>query len=541
MKTWMMIWGAALIALPGTAQEMRTVDSRVVSATVFQNRALVTREGTISLPAGTHALVFGGLTPELLDESVRVTGEGTMPVRIVDVRIETAFTAEILQARRKSLEEKLDGLIFEQQAVKDRISVRETEKAFIESLRAESPKEINKTLLSAAPNTQNWQSMLTFFNKNLTEIYGQIRTLRAEHAELQKRIDALQKELDGLSPAAADRFKNIVVTVDLKAPARVTLHPSYMVGRHASWMPVYDLRVEPETRRMDMTSYGLVRQNTGEDWNDIRLTLSTAQPMISQTIPYLSPWHVDFIRTETARSGVLMKREMTTLAVEAPAAPAADAFEAAPVTAQAETRGTATIFTLGGRNTVPADNAPHKATIALVTLEGEFEYVSVPKLADKVFLRGAAANSSDAPFLPGEVGIFVEGDFVSKTRIPYIAQNDTLSLALGVDENIRVERKLINRFVEKKGLFGGRRKITFTFETRIENHRNTAETVRVIDQLPLSRDEKIRVRLLDPPEDEVRIDSQNRVEWRVPLNPGEKKTLPFRFEVEYPEGTDINL
>lgn len=111
-----------------------------------------------------------------------------------------------------------------------------------------------------------------------------------------------------------------------------------------------------------------------------------------------------------------------------------------------------TIFEIPTKNSIPSDNTPHKLTIAMDDLPIEFEYTSIPKIVPKVYLKGKIVNNKNYPLLEGEINVFVDNDFINKTYLNTIVPNDTLELALGVDERIRAEKILINKFVESKGL-----------------------------------------------------------------------------------------
>jgi hypothetical protein len=120
------------------AQKSTILVSKVVSATVFVNRATVTREAELDLTPGQHQLLFSGLTPTLADETVRVSGEGSAAVKILDVKVETEFTGDIQNREIRELQKKLEAIKLDDQKASDRKSVLESQKSFIESIRVES-------------------------------------------------------------------------------------------------------------------------------------------------------------------------------------------------------------------------------------------------------------------------------------------------------------------------------------------------------------------------------------------------------------------
>lgn len=533
------IAAAAVVRL--AAQESIPVDSKVVSATVFQSRAMVTRQAELRLEAGTVRLVMDGLTPGLLDESVRLSGEGTAGVKILDVKVETAYSAEIQEKEIRLLQAKLDSLDFEIRAVNDGKSVFETQKAFIESIRMEYPKEINQKLAVAGASVQEWKNALSFFDSQLTSIYAGMRNAQKKLDGMAKKREALEKEMQERRSARGDATsrKKITATAEVEKAGRLSLTASYLIPG-ASWHPVYDARVNSADGKMDWTFGAMVGQNTGEDWEDVRLSLSTAQPMQYGTIPELSPWYLDIARPRpekaSRRMGEMAPAPMIQAAAEAEPNGLRD-DEKRPLEfsqAEVETNFLSTVFAVPARNDIPSAKDYHKITISMRQLPCAFEYTAVPKAQEKTFVRGRAVNKTDAPFLPGEVSVFLDGDFINKTRIPTVVPSDTMKLALGGDDAVQAGRKFINRFTEGKGILGGKKRVTDEYEIRVVNNRRNEIAVSVFDQLPISQNEKISVRLLAPGEKEVIMDQAGQIEWRLRLKPGEKRILPLKYQVEFP-------
>ncbi len=528
----------------GLPQEIKTLDSRVTSATVFTNRAMVVREATVNLSPGLQQLSMSNLTQDLLDESVRISGKGTADVKIVDVKVETEYTAEIQQLETKLLQQRLDSLQLEMQALTDQQAVLTTKKEFIESLKAESPKEINRDILTGKPSVQDWQNMLTFFDKNLAELYKGLRDIGPNQIKLGNEIRAVKDKLSAMRNSTGRRYKNIIVSVEAQNAGRLNLQASYIV-QNASWYPIYDARVDSDSKKMQLVYYGMVRQNTGEDWNNVNLVLSTASPLVTRSVPELDPWFVDIYRPEPPRAE---QRSMRMKAAAAPAPPqeGIDKEEERDVIldvsssmAVVRTDQLAAVFDIPTRNDIPDDNIYHKVTITIQPFDTQFEYTTVPKALEQAFLTGKTVNTSEFPLLPGQVNVFFENDFVNKSSLNTIVPTDTFRLALGVDDAIKVERKLVNKFTESTGLLGGKAKVTWEYEIILTNNKKSEEIITVVDQLPISRNEKIKVQLLAPEEKSVKIDLYNRIKWTLRLLPGAKVTLPLKYQVEYPSGEKI--
>jgi hypothetical protein len=631
------------------AQQEQKLDSRVISATVFKDRAMITREAEQTFAKGEHTVIFSNLTSDLQDESVRLEAGGPGMIKILDVKVERRFTTRIQAEKTRALQQQIDGLKSQLQVIADKMAVLESKKSFIESLKAESVKISNQTMLLNAASPKNWGEMLRFVDTNLNEIYTGLRAQEEKKRETEEQISAVQKSLNQLQAVKSQDYKEIIVKIDNSEAGKIKLNPSYLV-RNASWYPAYDLRVSSQAKQIELSYMGVMVQSTGEDWNEVKLILSTADPVSVKSLPQLDQWFVDIRPLPVARgeyanaemsnsefqmtydqnwglppgqgavtgyvtdkesgeplpnanvilSGTILgaatdmngkflitniphglyslqvsyigyetmnvnvdvraknilsmvvsispgsleseqnlevraerakiEKDMATSTVRTrePAAPKK------PKYADIYAKELSTVFELPSKNSIPSDNSPHKVTIALDDLPVEFEYNTIPKILPKVYLKGKVVNNKTYPLLEGEINVFVDNDFVNRTYLNTVVPTDTLELSLGIDESIRAERVLINKFTESKGMWGGKKKITYEYELRVTNNRSSEEIVWLYDQLPIPMNENITVELIDPQRKKEELGNEQRLEWQLNLKPGEKKIIPFKYLVEFP-------
>jgi uncharacterized protein (TIGR02231 family) len=224
--------------------------------------------------------------------------------------------------------------------------------------------------------------------------------------------------------------------------------------------------------------------------------------------------------------------------------------EAQPSAAVASGLTSAT-FTLPFAVDVPADNSGHRVAITSLNLTGVMNHLAIPKLTTHVYRRARVTNNSPHPFVAGEASLFLDGTFVSRSRLPLVMPGAKFILNLGVDPGIAAEHKDINRLTENTGAFAKRARITYDTRLLVTNNRTTDETIIVKDQVPISRHEKIIVTLVEPAKTEIaRIDEagadgtirraeDGTLSWTVKLKPGEKRELPLKLTVEHP--TDFGI
>jgi uncharacterized protein (TIGR02231 family) len=523
------------------------VNSVISAATVYADRAVVTRTATLELNSGTTELLFANL-PESLDErSLQVSGKGTAQATILDVTARQTYVDVTPNARVKELEDILRGLHKQERGLNDHAAIVQAQGAMLDRMEA---------ALFAPPTKDVPRPDLTQFTNSLTYLSEQKTRLIAERASLDEQREALQNklataesQLNELRGAGGRSYKTVVVRVAAPQPGNLDLALSYTVPG-ASWLPSYDARVASTERAVSLGYFGIVRQNTGEDWKDVTLTLSTARPGLGGAAPVLSMWNLDVF---TPRPEVLAlsafevkskaddrnaRREigaaagqvnMQNLTSDAPP----PMFDAAAAQASIEAGATSASFKIATSASIPSDNSPQKVPITSTRLTANPEYFTVPKRLAAAFLTAKVVNSSDFPVLAGAMNVFLDGTFVATSNVRTVMAGEKFDLALGADEGISVKHKRVNKFTEDTGLTNSGKRVTYEYLITIQNNKRTNERVIVADQIPVSRNEHVVVKQLVPEAKELKPTTEGTLKWTLDLKPGEKRELSVKFAVEY--------
>ena len=180
---------------------------------------------------------------------------------------------------------------------------------------------------------------------------------------------------------------------------------------------------------------------------------------------------------------------------------------------------------------IPAEGASHRATIASIDLDVELDYITAPVRSTDVHLRATVVNSSAHALPAGKAAVFHDADFVGSAALPLWAPGEDVELALGVDDRIRVERKLVRRTASKATL-GSTRRREVEYETRIENHTPRAARVTVLDQVPVARDHEITVKPISTDPDPAETTDLGVLTWKLDLDPGKETTITLAFRVD---------
>jgi uncharacterized protein (TIGR02231 family) len=546
LTTLLSLFAAALSAAP--------VDSTISAVTVYTDRAVITRTATVELGGGQSELIFANLPESLLDQSVQVSGRGTAQATILDVAARRTFVDFTPNARVKEIEDQLRALRNDDRRLADEVAVLGSQR---DSVTEFMKNAVAATKDAGRPKLEDVRATLEFGQKQLLEIAQANQKLDQQREELGNKIAALEQQLNELRGTGGKGFKTVVVRVSAAQAGNLELALSYTVG-NARWTPSYDARVLSGERAVSLSYFGVVRQTTGEDWKNVALTLSTARPSLGGAAPTLTAWNLDvWIDRPMPVAAAAPMREQAYANKLAQAARARevnmqnftsnvisdsatiDRVDVEMAGASVESGATSASFKIATASTIPSDGSAQKVPIAATKLAANPEYLTVPKRQATAFLTTKVVNSTDFPLLAGAMNVFLDGTFVATSNLRTVMAGEKFDLALGADEGISVKHKRVQKFTEDTGLTNSGKRITYEYLLTIQNNKKTAERVIVVDQLPLSRNEKVVVKQLAPDAREAKPTDEGSLKWTLDLKPGEKREITVKFTVEHPN--DVNV
>jgi uncharacterized protein (TIGR02231 family) len=540
-----------LAAAPVSSEPGRGVDSRISAVTVYQDRAVVTRSATVQLTGGTVELVFANLPQSLNEQSLQVSGKGTAQATILDVSAKQTFIDYTPNARVKELEDQLRALGKQARGIDDRQNLLNASSSTLErmegALFAPPAKDVPR------PDLNQFTASLTYLSEQKAKLSAERATLDEQREDLQNKITTVQNQLNELRGAGGKAFKTVTVRVAAAQAGSLDISLAYAVPG-ASWVPSYDARLASAERTVQLDYFGIVRQGTGEDWKDVALTLSTARPSLGGAAPVLSVWQIDVFNPILLREQ--SRRERDDMRLAKAAAPAAvnmqslttnaDGFgvdqekkDADFAVATIEAGATSASFKIAVSSSIASDNSPQKVPITSASLKAVPEYLTVPKRQAAAFLTSKVVNTSDFSLLSGAMNVFLDGTFVATSGLRTVMAGEKFDLALGVDDGIAIKHKRVNKFTEDTGLTNSGKRITYEYLITVQNNKKTLERVIVADQVPLSRNEKVVVKLLSPDTKDVKPTDEGTLKWTLDLKPGEKRELTVKFTVEHDNNVNV--
>uniref|UniRef100_A0A1I7Y8S6 DUF4139 domain-containing protein n=1 Tax=Steinernema glaseri TaxID=37863 RepID=A0A1I7Y8S6_9BILA len=339
-------------------------DLPIQAVTIFNDRAQIKRELKTNLPGGMHEIIIENVSHSIDRDSIRVDGTGDAQIHEVKFKEEHASAEEIdspaiqkLVGEKKELEE-------EKARLGDKKNLFQRQ---LDSLNAMSNKlgSSDKTFVFDESTEGNIEKFFAFYDKRAIELKKEMRNIDEPIKDLSSKIDKLTRQIDQLR-SNAQVSRNILVTVNVSEESDLTFVLTYQVYS-AHWNPVYDVRVvTAETAKektvLKMDYFAVIRQNTGEEWTDTKILLSTAQPCQGGNVPELGTLNASFVsKVEppqpkmarsfvTARSCMMMSADV-------------QSFGGAPMRSVGMTASQqvlSTEFEIAEKKTIPSDDSEHK-------------------------------------------------------------------------------------------------------------------------------------------------------------------------------------
>jgi len=279
---------AGTAAAPPGAGDSKT-PSRIIAATVYTDRAMVTREGKATLVPGVQEVIVSHLPAQMQDESVRVSATGIENAKIMEVKVHRMFLDTVSTARIKPLLDRSKALVKHIRELNDRAAVITQQKDFISKIGFASQESIARELKTQRPSVDDYRKLLGFFDSELTRLDEESRAVNDQTTETQQSLQTVQREIREIGGSPEKSEKEITITFDVPRAGPLTLECTYIVPQ-AGWTPKYDVRAGSSDSIVSLTYAAYVRQNTGEDWKNAKITLSTSHPSLGGAPPELLPW-----------------------------------------------------------------------------------------------------------------------------------------------------------------------------------------------------------------------------------------------------------
>jgi hypothetical protein len=624
-----------LLAQAGHSQELNSEIKRV---TVFLSGAQIWRSAKTTLNSGKTELVLGGISPYLDENSIQVKSEKpNCSIMAVSSRKnylkkqEQQATIEQLQQRQRELNEKIaDG--------KGQQDIRAQTRAILAANR-------NVAGANVGLNTTELKNNVLYQESKLNELLQQELAWGQTLKKLDEELGKINRQLTELNAQVQSISTDILVTLYASNSTEANLEITYRTNR-ASWYAAYDLRAKDIEQPIELEYRAFVQQQSGEDWRNVKLSLSTGNPAQDQVKPELDTWFLRYHNSPLQNNGsiTIINNHITQVKGKVIDAKTSEAIPFATITTVGASVGTQTDFdgnyslqipagvtalkatyvgykdkitalteagtlkmelannvldevvvtsykaplldreevvNLPTRNvnavaantagvygsegivalpniahqeqryqtgvtyhieqpySVLADGKSQSVQIKTYQIPATYEYYCAPKLNNNTFLTALIPEWESLNLPDGEVNLFFEDTYVGKSLLNPQYTGDTLTVSLGIDKDIIVERNKQTELRNRQTM-GNYKTDSRAYEIKVRNTKNKPIQLTIADQIPVSTDKDMEVK--DTEWKDARHDETSGIlKWQFELPAKQEKKLYFKYAVKYPKSKALSL
>ncbi|WP_121508324.1 DUF4139 domain-containing protein [Acidovorax sp. 93] len=526
-------------AAPALAQDT----SRIARVTVYPGSATVERVAKV--PAGARSLTLACLPASLDVQSLQINADPAVRMGEFNVLTEdrdvAAGCASPLDGRIRELEDQIAG-------VKAEASALQLVDGYLRSVAQTGNGQEAASPATSAPRVATPTPAQITATADVLRKSGQDSFARAH--QLQRKQEALELALKPLvaerDRVASQRARVVSVTINLAAEREAELRLSYQV-RGPGWQPTYRATLDATKSTVLIERQALVAQNSGEDWSNVQVTLSTGQPGRATQGRLPREWTLDVAPPPRPIPAAAPAVAMAMAAAPSPVARSRNAVEEAMPTFDVSTldKGFATEFAVPQRITVPSSG--QRVTLALGNHTAPATLITraAPAVEEAAYL---VAHMAQPPGVwpAGPAGLYRDGAFVGNGRIDFGtpsagAPAGSTSLSFGRDELITVRAEPAQDLTGSTGFTGSRTERKTRRAYSVENRHKTGITLQVLHAAPVSRNEKIEVesRYQPQPTDTAWNRTPGTVAWQQPLAAGATAQFSAEHTIRYPKDVEL--
>ncbi len=541
------------------ADTEKILRSKPEKITVYLQGAQVFRNSAVSLPQGESTIIFDGLEKNIDPQSIQASGLGNCVITETQYLLhypelqKLKVNGNVKYAKTlKMLDDSLILLGYDTESIHNQREVLNTEKGVL----------LNYGLykgISKKDSIAFLKDGLAFLREKLNNINNELLRLKKEEAKLTVRISSIetrkaqiegeQVNKDLTSQQASKPDYRIIVTIVADAPTTATIGINYFLP-DAGWAPTYDLRTESMEKPIQLTYKATVFQNTGNDWKDVRLTLSTANPKQNFAMPVLNPYFVDVYKNHLSKKSGRSERSSsfnTTTTLSAPSfQDDAQSNQQKDVVITSEEAYDYVVmdenliqaeFEIKLAYSIPSDNKNHVVSILNKELKTNYVHKTIPKLDLKAYLTARITNYEELNLLPGKANVYFGGTFVGKTFLQTGGTEDTLELSLGQDKNVTVMRNKI-KDKSKEKIADNDKIYEVAYEIIVKNGNSKSIDIEVLDQVPLAKSQQVTIQKMEL-NGARQNDVTGEIKWRHTIKARDNKKDSFSFMVKAPKNMQL--
>lgn len=529
------------------------IPSRITEATVYRSGAKLTNVASVRLTAGSNQIVFEKLPVDLNPNSIQVRIEGKADLLSAFFR---RATIELNQPNGAAIKVLQDSI----ETVNDRILRLMAENDILS--KEESSLQDNQKRVGAGENStlsvNDWKEMSQYYHTRLTEIKNRQLEITFQRRKEDRLMAGMNERLRKLNHRETQTLGEIVLQIESATAQTLNISCVYFITQ-AYWTPAYDLRAEAVDKPLRMVYKAVVSQQSGFDWQAVKLKLSSARPLSNNNRPILTPQFIDYYVARPIRdlddglagkaAGVQSNvynlsqsqvRSADRRDLAKPSSGPGDIGEVVVTDEEVvlEENASGEEFEITAPQSIVSGSEPQTVRYKEEQMEAIYQYHAVPKMDPGVFLLAKIPNYGRYGLLSGTAQIFFKDTYVGQSEIDTKTVSDTLLLSLGRDEDISIKRVKPTDLAYTPRFLNNFKRELVAYDIVVKNNKKIPINIEILDQIPVSKQDDITVELEERSGAQYTADF-GKLLWHLEVPAYSSKTLRFKYWLKYPKDRTV--
>jgi hypothetical protein len=523
--------------------------SKITAVTVYPNSALVTREVDVPAGTGTIELVVTPLPQRTVNSSLY--SEGGDGIRVLTTRFRSRPVEEDTREEVRKIQDEARKLGQAAQRIQADMKACQENMAFIAKVEGFTAGSTAQATEKGKLDSTETINLAKFIMEGRAEKNKEQVAFQQQLEDNKERLEFLARKLRDMTAGSVKVEEDAVIIVDKTnaEPGKVRLN--YLVDA-AAWRPQYKLRAGKDTKDpVAIECLAAIIQQTGEDWQGVNITLSTAQPMLNAAPPDLKMLAVAVVPKGTppggggrapqaagqagylARpgdnvvinpAGLVTAKDLEEVskklrldaqqelnksnadlgnaiwnyagaldqACELILSPEEKLAKGMPLKAT-QREGPSVTYHLNAKLSMPSRNDEQVIEVARLTMMPEYFYKAVPVLTPHVYRQANLTNTSKYVLLPGEATMYNGTDFVGRMDLPLVAVGEQFTVGFGTEPALQINRQMVDK---SRTMQGGNQVLKFEYRMLVSSYKPEKVKLQIWDRLPQAENETLNVTLV---------------------------------------------
>ncbi|BBM84787.1 mucoidy inhibitor MuiA family protein [Candidatus Uabimicrobium amorphum] len=544
---------------------------KIEQVTLYRGQALIKRVATVNVSPGQHQLIINNLPTTIQPKSLFANASDDVNIR--SVRYTTTLTEDFPQETFRELSNKVQELEKKVRHHQHQQRFILSQEQYLAGLKNYNITATKGDIHKGSLNPSAMAEMMSYIFKESKRLSEQKLQVNEQLLAIQKQMAFVKEKMRQISGQNSKEVKKAIIFFEKKSSTQNSqIHLNYLVS-NATWSPAYNVRTKNKDKRIGIEYNALVQQTSGESWEEVDLTLSTASVEMSADAPALSIMSLElqknggnwsseqvisnYTQLKNQQAQILETRSQLTRSQQQQSNTnlneTSNNMQVLELLGSKQfrpqkmrTKSVLTVhYKIPGKVSIASRSDQQMVEIKKLSLEKEQYNVTIPLLSQYVYRKAKITNSYEIALLEGKANIYLNGEFVGHSFVPMTAKGQKFSIGLGIDTQLRASRELLSKkeYVER-----GNKVVTVAYRLSFENFKESVVPVRIYDRIPKSN-ENLNVIFKSKTElsKETRYQKISKnygiLRWDLDIPQGENLQTPYNIDytiqLEFEKGMSI--